>query len=43
MKAGRLIGVLDVDSAMLARFDDEDCAGLEEIARLLLEESSIEY
>jgi L-methionine (R)-S-oxide reductase len=39
IKAGRLIGALDVDSAMLARFDDEDRAGLEEVARLLLEGS----
>ena len=43
MKAGQLIGVLDVDSAMFARFDDEDRVGLEEVARLLLEGSSAEY
>ena len=36
---GRLIGVLDLDSPILARFDDEDRAGLEEIVRLLLEAS----
>ncbi len=42
-KAERLIGVLDVDSAMLSRFDDEDRAGLEEVARLLLEASNIEH
>ena len=28
---GRLIGVLDVDSPVLAPFDDEDRAGLEEM------------
>jgi GAF domain-containing protein len=39
VKAGRLLGVLDLDSAMLARFDDEDRAGLEEIVRLLVEAS----
>jgi GAF domain-containing protein len=43
IKAERLIGVLDVDSAMLARFDDEDRAGLEEVARLLLDASDIEH
>ena len=37
---GRLIGVLDLDSPILARFDDEDRAGLEEIVRLLLEASN---
>lgn len=31
----RLIGVLDLDSPKLARFDDEDAAGLEEFARRL--------
>jgi L-methionine (R)-S-oxide reductase len=40
LKAGQLLGVLDVDSALLARFDDEDRAGLEEIVRLLLEGSN---
>jgi GAF domain-containing protein len=30
----RLLGVLDLDSPRLARFDDEDRAGLEELARL---------
>jgi GAF domain-containing protein len=43
VKAGRLIGVLDIDSAALARFDDEDCAGLEEIARQLLAASDTEH
>jgi L-methionine (R)-S-oxide reductase len=40
--AEQLIGVLDVDSAMLARFDDEDRAGLEAIVRVLLEGSNTE-
>lgn len=32
---GRLVGVLDLDSPLLARFDEEDAAGLESIATLL--------
>jgi L-methionine (R)-S-oxide reductase len=39
IRQGRLIGVLDLDSPALARFDDDDRAGLEEIVRLLLEAS----
>ena len=31
---GQLIGVLDVDSPSLARFDDEDQAGLEALAKI---------
>jgi putative methionine-R-sulfoxide reductase with GAF domain len=38
----RLLGVLDVDSAIFARFDDEDRAGLEEIIRVLLQRSNTE-
>jgi L-methionine (R)-S-oxide reductase len=37
--AGKLIGVLDLDSPLPARFDGEDKAGLEEAARLFLEGS----
>ena len=33
---GRLLGVLDVDSASLARFDEEDRDGLESMAALFL-------
>ena len=29
LAAGRLLGVLDIDSPMIARFDQEDAAGLE--------------
>jgi GAF domain-containing protein len=36
VQAGRLIGVLDVDSPSLARFDGEDAAGLEAGAALLV-------
>ena len=32
IKAGKLLGVLDVDSPKLARFDDVDRAGLEKLA-----------
>lgn len=35
--AGELIGVLDLDSPTLARFDDEDRKGLEAVARLFVE------
>ena len=43
VRGGRLIGVLDLDSPILARFDDYDRAGLEEVVRLLLEISNDEY
>lgn len=33
---GRLMGVLDVDSPSLNRFDDEDCEGLESIVSVFL-------
>jgi L-methionine (R)-S-oxide reductase len=35
--AGELIGVLDLDSPKLARFDDEDRKGLEAVARLFVD------
>jgi GAF domain-containing protein len=35
-----LIGVLDLDSPSLARFDDEDAKGLNELAEIFLESSS---
>jgi L-methionine (R)-S-oxide reductase len=38
---GRLLGVLDLDSPHLARFDREDGAGLESAVRLLLESSEM--
>jgi GAF domain-containing protein len=40
VKTERLLGVLDVDSTLPARFDDEDRAGLEQIVRLLLDASA---
>lgn len=33
---GRLIGVLDVDSASLNRFDDDDCEGLEALMSMFV-------
>ena len=36
MKDSRLIGVLDLDSPLGARFDQEDAAGLETLVRILL-------
>src|SRR2546425_13308736 len=36
MKGGRLIGVLDLDSPSLSRFDEEDATGLERLVRILL-------
>jgi len=36
LQKGRLLGVLDLDSPLLARFDQEDAAGLEVAAELLL-------
>lgn len=35
MKEGRLVGVLDIDSPHVGRFDEEDQAGLEAVAALL--------
>lgn len=36
MKGQRFIGVLDLDSPVLSRFDEEDAAGLEELVKILL-------
>ena len=36
IKDGKVIGVLDIDSPKLARFDDEDRAGLEALAATLV-------
>ncbi|MDQ1639931.1 MAG: L-methionine (R)-S-oxide reductase [Pyrinomonadaceae bacterium] len=38
---GRLIGVLDVDSPSLARFDDEDAQGLNELAGIFTKTSGM--
>ena len=36
MKGERLIGVLDLDSPVVSRFDQDDAAGLEGLVRILL-------
>jgi L-methionine (R)-S-oxide reductase len=41
VQEGRLLGVLDLDSPNLARFDNDDGAGLEAAVRLLLESSDM--
>ena len=41
MKAGRVIGVLDLDSPARARFDAEDAAGLEAIVAAFVERSDL--
>jgi L-methionine (R)-S-oxide reductase len=41
IQRGRLLGVLDVDSPQLGRFDGEDHAGLTAAAHLLLESSEL--
>ena len=40
IRQGELIGVLDLDSPGLDRFDDEDAVGLEAVARLLAEKNA---
>jgi L-methionine (R)-S-oxide reductase len=42
MQKGRLLGVLDIDSSQLARFDQEDSVGLNAIVDLLLQGSDLE-
>jgi len=37
-KAGRLLGVLDLDSPLFARFDDEDAEGLNGLVEVFIEE-----
>jgi L-methionine (R)-S-oxide reductase len=39
IKNGQLLGVLDVDSPKLGRFDTEDQTGLEKLAAVLIEQS----
>jgi L-methionine (R)-S-oxide reductase len=36
IKNDRFIGVLDLDSPQLSRFDEDDAAGLETLATILL-------
>lgn len=41
VQGGRLLGVLDLDSPQLARFDTEDAAGLQAMVNLLLDASDL--
>src|SRR5207237_270358 len=41
MKDERLIGVLDLDSPVIGRFDDEDAIGLNRLASIFLESSEV--
>jgi L-methionine (R)-S-oxide reductase len=43
VKDGRLLGVLDIDSPNVARFDKEDAAGLERMARVLIDGSDLSW
>jgi len=40
-KDSRLIGVLDLDSPLRSRFDEEDAAGLETLVRILLASANL--
>ena len=42
LAGGRLVGVLDLDSTRLARFDEVDARGLERLAELFLQASRLE-
>ena len=42
VKDGELIGVLDLDSPLLARFDEEDAEGLNELASMFMELTILE-
>jgi L-methionine (R)-S-oxide reductase len=37
IRSGELLGVLDVDSPKLARFDSEDRVGLERLAKIYVD------
>ena len=42
IKGDRLIGVLDLDSPSLGRFDEEDAQGLNELVEVFVESSTLE-
>jgi len=42
IKGGRLLGVLDIDSPQIARFDQEDGVGLNAAAALLVQSSDLD-
>jgi GAF domain-containing protein len=39
---GQLIGVLDLDSPSLGRFDDEDARGLNELVKVFMDSTSLQ-
>ena len=41
-KEGRLIGVLDLDSPLMGRFDDDDRAGLERLAEVFVASTDVD-
>jgi L-methionine (R)-S-oxide reductase len=43
VKSGQLIGVLDLDSPVLARFDEEDKAGLENLVEVFLSRTEVHF
>ncbi|MFN3386424.1 MAG: GAF domain-containing protein [Candidatus Thermochlorobacter sp.] len=43
IKGGQLIGVLDLDSPTLARFDEEDKAGLENLVEVFLCKTEVHF
>jgi L-methionine (R)-S-oxide reductase len=43
IREGRLLGVLDLDSPVLARFDATDAAGLETLALTFIESSDLQF
>jgi GAF domain-containing protein len=43
LRNGRLIGVLDLDSPSVGRFDEEDRTGLESMAGIFLQKSDLNY
>ena len=42
IKDGRLLGVLDIDSPQIARFDEDDGVGLNAVAALLVQSSDLD-
>jgi GAF domain-containing protein len=42
LRGTRVLGVLDLDSPRLQRFDPEDAAGLEGLAKVFLDGSDLE-
>jgi len=42
LRGGRLVGVLDLDSPALARFDAEDREGLERLAEIFIDATDVE-